>query len=224
MSMWNIVGTQNWEKAKTRVVLFAHWDTRPTADQEQDPQNQLKPIMGANDGASGVAVLLELARVMKKSIPTDLGIQYVLTDGEDVGPDLSDMFLGAKVYAKTLSSQKADYGILLDMIGDADLKVPMEPNSMRFAGSLVRDFYAHANKINLGSTFTRVLGPTIEDDHIPINEAGLPTMDLIDFSYEPWHTLQDTPDKCSPNSLGKIGKMLQSWLLQNPVYKFKKSE
>lgn len=223
MPMWNIVGTQNWEKAKVRVALFAHWDTRPSADQESDPNNQIKPILGANDGASGVAVLLELARVMKKRISPDLGIQYVLTDGEDVGPELSEMFLGAKVYAKKLPTPKPEYGILLDMIGDSDLRVPMEPNSMRFAGNLVRDFYDHAAKINLGSTFPKSLGVTIEDDHIPINEAGLPTMDLIDFTYEPWHTLHDTPDKCSPNSLGKVGKMLQSWLSQNPPYRFKKS-
>ncbi len=223
MPMWNIVGTQNWAKAKVRIVLFAHWDTRPSADQEPDPNNQIKPIMGANDGASGVAVLLELARVMKNSFNSDLGIQYVLTDGEDVGPELAEMFLGAKVYAKKFPTPKPDYGILLDMIGDSDLRVPMEPNSMRFAGKLVQDFYDHAGKIGLGSTFPKSVGPTIEDDHIPINEAGLPTMDLIDFTYEPWHTLHDTPDKCSPNSLGKVGKMLQSWLLQNPVYRFKKS-
>lgn len=223
MPMWNIVASQNWDKAKVRVVLFAHWDTRPSADQERDPANRRKPIMGANDGASGVAVLLELARVLKTGAHPDLGIQYVLTDGEDVGPELEEMFLGAKVYAELMPSPKPNYGILLDMIGDADLSIPKEPNSMRFAPTLVNDFYAFAGKIKLGSTFPNIIGPTIEDDHIPINQAGLPTMDLIDFTYEPWHTLHDTPDKCSPNSLGKVGKMLQAWLTQDPPYKFRKS-
>ena len=93
--MWNIIGVQNWDKATIRVALLAHWDTRPTADQETDPDKRAMPIPGADDGASGVAVLLELARAMKVS-PAKVGVMYVLLDGEDLGPGLDEMFLGAR--------------------------------------------------------------------------------------------------------------------------------
>ena len=221
IKMWNVVGTQNWEKAKVRVALFAHWDTRPTADQEDDSANRLKPIPGANDGASGVAVLLELARVMQKANP-DLGVMYVLVDGEDLGPGLEEMFLGADYWAKHMPVKKPSYGILLDMIGDKDLAIPVEPNSAMYAKSLVTDFYSHAARIGLSSTFPQQYGDTIEDDHIPLNKAGLPTMDLIDFTYADWHKLTDTPDKCSAASLGKVGTMLQSWLSKNPIYIYRR--
>ncbi|AIE86209.1 peptidase M28 [Fimbriimonas ginsengisoli Gsoil 348] len=217
IKMWNVIGEQNWKDAKTRVVLFAHWDTRPMASQEEDEFKQRQPIPGANDGASGVAVLLELARVLKETRP-DVGIQYVFTDGEDLGPGLDEMFLGARAYAKQLPSPRPAYGILLDMIGDKDLSVPMEPNSIGFAKDLVYALYAHAARVGLGGTFPMVEGPVIEDDHIPINQAGLKTVDLIDFTYPSWHLLSDTPDKCSPQSLGKVGKLLQTWLEQNPAY------
>ena len=220
--MWNVIGEQNWENAKVRVALFAHWDTRPTADEEPDPANRMKPILGANDGASGVAVLLELMRVMK-NVKSDVGILYVFLDGEDLGPDLDEMFLGAKAFAKAMGSPKPDYGILLDMIGDKNLRVPVEPNSFRFAPDLVRALYTHAQKVGLGTTFPTQFGDTIEDDHIPLNEAGLPTVDLIDFSYPAWHTLGDTPDKCSPESLMKVGTLLETWLKSPSPYKPKRS-
>lgn len=218
--MWNILGEQNWKSAKRRVVLFAHWDTRPTADQEPDEAKRQRPIPGANDGASGVAVLLELARVLKETKP-DVGILYVMTDGEDLGPGLDEMFLGARAFARQLPTPKADYGILLDMIGDSDLKVPMEPNSLHYAGNLSYQLYKHAASIGLGNTFPMVEGPEIEDDHMPINEAGLPTIDLIDFTYAPWHRLSDTSDKCAPGSLGKVGKLLQTWLQKKPGFDIK---
>lgn len=102
VTMWNLVGEQNWKEAKVRVLLVAHWDTRPTADQEWDEAAAGKPILGANDGASGVAVLLELMRAFKEELPKDVGIQYLLTDGEDLGPGLDEMFLGAKAYARKI--------------------------------------------------------------------------------------------------------------------------
>lgn len=211
--MWNVVGEQNWKDAKVRVVLMAHWDTRPTADQEPLALNRLKPILGANDGASGVAVLLELMRVMKEK-KLNVGIQYVLVDGEDLGPGLDEMFLGAKHYVKTLSNHKPQYGILLDMIGDKDLEVPIESYSYFSARDVALSVYKHAATIGLKSTFPNVVGQAIQDDHLPLINAGIPTIDLIDFDYEPWHTLRDTPDKCSAESLGKVGKLLESFLTQ----------
>jgi len=223
-TMWNILGEQNWKDAKVRVLLLAHWDTRPTADMEWEQHKQRQPILGANDGASGVSVLLELMRTMKGRLPSDVGVLYLMTDGEDLGPSLDEMFLGASHFAKNLPTPKPDYGILLDMIGDKDLRIPLEPNSLYYAEELVNAFYRHAAEIGLGSTFPKAFGPTIEDDHIPLNKAGIPTMDLIDFSYDPWHTLDDTLDKCSPESLGKVGKALETWLLKSPPFRMKKQE
>jgi Zn-dependent M28 family amino/carboxypeptidase len=216
--MWNVIATQNWENAKQRVVLAAHWDSRPFATEEKDPVLARQPIPGANDGASGVAVLLELARVMKDRHP-GIGVMYLMTDGEDLGPDINEMFLGAIYFSKHLPEKKPNYGILLDMIGDKDLQIPMERNSFFKAEKLERTFYRNANDIGLGSTFPVALGQfEIEDDHLSLNDAGIPTIDLIDFTYAPWHTLQDTPAHCSPQSLGKVGYALESWLLRNPPY------
>lgn len=218
--MWNILASQGWETAKVRVALFAHWDTRPFASQESSPQKQAMPILGANDGASGVAVLLELMKSMKGVRPADLGIMYVFVDGEDLGPELEEMFLGATYFGANLPEQKPNYGILLDMIGDKDLRVPMEPNSFRTARPLLAAFYRHAQSIGMSKTFPADWGPEILDDHLSISKAGVPTIDLIDFDYEPWHTLEDTPKNCSTESLGKVGRMLFSWLRQNPVWQY----
>lgn len=221
VAMANIIGEQNWKDAKTRILLLAHWDTRPTSDMDANPDNYRRPILGANDGASGVAVLLELMRAVKGKLPKDVGVMYLLTDGEDLGPELNEMFLGAKYFAKNMPSPKPDYGILLDMIGDKNLRIPMEPNSLRYAPTLLREFYLNASKAGLKETFPMNYGPIIEDDHIPLNEAGLPTIDLIDFDYDYWHTQKDTPDKCSADSLGKVGMALESWLMKDPAFKIK---
>jgi glutaminyl-peptide cyclotransferase len=220
VQMWNILGEMNYQKAKTRVVLLAHWDTRPSADMEAEESKRGLPILGANDGASGVAVLLELMNALKGRLPADVGILVFLTDGEDLGPSLDEMFLGATHFAKNLPTPKPDYGILLDMIGDKDLRVPMERNSYFYARPLMNAIYAHAKSVGLEKTFPNEMGQWISDDHIPLNEAGLRTIDLIDFTYEPWHTLNDTVDKCAPESLFKVGKLLETWMLKSPSFRF----
>jgi glutaminyl-peptide cyclotransferase len=216
--MWNVIGEQNWKDAAVHVLLMAHWDSRPTANEDPDPENRTKPIPGANDGASGVAVLLELARAIKDRHP-GVGIMYVMDDGEDLGPGIDEMFLGADFFAKNLPSPKPDYGILLDMIGDKDLAVPMEKNSRFRAETLTRAFYSNAMKIGLSKTFPYEMGPEILDDHLTLNDHGVPTMDLIDFTYAPWHTLKDTPEYCSAESLKKVGVALESFLLRPRPFK-----
>lgn len=215
--MWNIIAEQNWENAKVRVLLLAHWDTRPYANEDPNPANLKKPILGANDGASGVAVLLELARALKGRLG-DVGVMFLLTDGEDLGPGLNEMFLGARHFAANLPRPKPNYGILLDMVGDKDLRIPMEQNSYSHAERLMRTFYGHARSIGLDKTFPYVIGDMISDDHLPLIAAGIPTIDLIDFDYPYWHTLADTPDKCSPESLGKVGRAVETWLLKKPPF------
>jgi Zn-dependent M28 family amino/carboxypeptidase len=216
--MWNVIAFQNWKDAKIRVALIAHWDSRPESDQDRDPERAKLPIPGANDGASGVAILLELARVLKQTHP-EVGVEYFLTDGEDLGPGEDEMYLGAIEYANHQPEPKATYGILLDMLGKKKLRVPMEPNSIQIAGNLEYALYRHAASVGLSDTFPMVEGPQIDDDHLPISRAGLPTIDLIDFDYMPyWHTINDTPDKCSAESLGKVGKLLQTWLEKKPAF------
>lgn len=217
LTMHNIIATQNWKDAKERVLILAHWDSRPFADQEKDPAKQKQPILGADDGASGVAVLMELAKAIQGKHP-GLGIMYFFTDGEDLGPGIDEMLLGTDYFAEHLTDPKPNYGILLDMIGNKNVKVPIEQEGYNANPGFVSDFYAFAGKHGYATTFPNKFGYDMEDDHIPLIKAGIPTMDLIDFDYAPWHTLGDTVDKCSAESLGKIGDVLTLWLTQAPVY------
>lgn len=200
-------------EAKKQILLCAHWDTRPSADMEEDEARQDKPIPGANDGASGVAVLLELARIFAAKKP-DVGVQFVLFDGEDYGPNSERMFLGAKYYARKPALPRPDYAILIDMIGDKDLAIPREKRS-ELLNKEINDKVWNAAK-ELGSkAFISQVGHYVNgeldeiwDDHLPLLEAGWKAIDLIDFEYPAWHTLSDTPDKCSPASLKTIGDVL----------------
>jgi Zn-dependent M28 family amino/carboxypeptidase len=221
----NVIGFQNWEKAKVHVVLTAHWDSRPFSDQDPDHANFFKPIMGADDGASGVAVLIELAKELQTNLNPDVGIEYVLNDGEDLGLDINEMLLGIDYYADRLPTPKPDYGILLDMIGNKGVRVPVEPTGLERAPQmqpLVREFYALANKIGLGSTFPEEEGPGVDDDHYPLIAKGVPTMDLIDFTFPYWHTQGDTVDKCDADALGAIGTALKAWFTQPKAFSLKR--
>lgn len=219
VDIYNIIGSQNWKDSKVRVVLLAHWDSRPYADGPNSPaEDYLKAIPGADDGASGVAVLLELAQAIKDRHP-GVGVMYLLDDGEDLGPKLDEMLLGVDYFAKHLPDPKPDYGILLDMIGNKGARIPMEQNSFRSAEKVTRAFYANALKVGLEKTFPYALGDEIEDDHLPLIQAGVPTLDLIDFQYPWWHTVQDTPEHCSADSLKKVGVALESFLLKQPAFK-----
>jgi len=197
------------------VLLCAHWDTRPTADYEQSSDRRRKPIPGANDGASGAAVLLELARQFKQAAPT-VPVMLVLFDGEDYGPGIEDMFLGSVYFADHLPANTPKRGVLIDMIGDRELSIPQEGNSLNAARDVVEEIYAIAQRKGLDRQFPAQAGANIEDDHMPLNKKGLHVADLIDFDYGPghswWHTLADTPDKCSSASLKAVGDVLLEWV------------
>jgi hypothetical protein len=190
------------------LLLAAHWDTRPFADQDPNPANRNKPILGANDGASGVAVLLEVARALKSN-PPPRQVIIALFDGEDYGRTASTMFLGSTHFARHTGRWKADYGILLDMVGDRNLELPMEQNSWNADRYLTEAIWRRAEEMGL-SAFQRRRGPAIMDDHLPLIRAGVPTVDIIDFDYPHWHTVGDTPDKCSPESLEVVGQLVLS--------------
>jgi len=218
--MTNIIASFNL-KARHRVLLCAHWDTRPFADQDKG-ENALKPVPGANDAASGVAVLLEIARLMKNS-PPQIGIDIVLFDGEDYGPEgnLEEYFLGSKYFAANLASYKPRYGILLDMVGDAQLTLPVEFHSKRFAPHVVNKVWTAAEELGF-TEFDKNVGSAVNDDHIPLNQAGIPCIDIIDFQYPDkshkyWHTLEDTADKCSPNSLRIVGQTVMQVIYDEDV-------
>jgi len=213
----NIIAQFN-AKSDKHILLGAHWDTRPWADMDLNPANRFTPIIGANDGASGVAVLLELAKMFKAN-PPPINISIVLFDGEDMGVEgINDSWAkGSQYFAERLPIQKPDYGIIIDMIGDKNLELPIERNSYRVAPKLITELWELAEKLKL-SAFQNRLGYDIYDDHIPLWEiAEIPTIDLIDFNYPNqrinyWHTLNDIPQNCSPESLEQVGRLLTNYI------------
>jgi len=211
LALRNVLARFRPEQAR-RILVLAHWDTRPTADQEVEASRQATPIPGANDGASGTAVVLHLAELLAAS-PPPMGVDLLLVDGEDWGPTSDDMFLGARRYATTLpDSGRPVYGVLLDMVGDADPLFPIEGNSLELAPALVRKVWRVASRLGYGEHFPDRVGKQLGDDHLPLNGAGIPTIDVIDFEYGPgnryWHTLGDTPERLSPSTLGMVGEVV----------------
>lgn len=204
-TLTNIIGRFN-PKSQVRVLLCAHWDTRPWADLDPDTLNRSKPILGANDGASGVAVLLELARVLSVKKPKR-GVDIVLFDAEDSGDAGSPVTFcrGSAYFAENLPIPKPRYGILLDMIGDSDLEIYVERNSLAGARHVVDLIWESAREHD---TFRREPKYTVYDDHVNLINIGIPCAVIIDFDYPYWHTLEDTPDKCSPRSLWTVGTVL----------------
>lgn len=195
-----------------RVLLCAHWDTRPWADQDPDPANHDKPILGADDGASGVAVLLEIARCLARQKP-GVGVDIALFDGEDLGREghLDEYLQGSREYARTLKLPLPSAVILLDMVGDQDLHISQEQYSLHYCPGLVQQVFAVARRLDQVA-FDPQPGDYVYDDHMPLIEAGIQSMDLIDFLYPYWHTLQDTPEHCSAQSLGIVGKVVLAWV------------
>lgn len=191
-----------------RIMLGAHWDTRPRADCDPDSLAREKPILGANDGGSGVAVLLEVARLLHQR-PAAVGVDIILFDGEDYGRegDIERYLLGSAHFAANMGSYRPRFGIIVDMVGDRDLDIYMERYSATVAGSVVDLVWDTAERLGSGS-FHREIRYAVWDDHIPLLRAGVPCIVLIDFDYAFWHTLEDTPDKCSPGSLAAVGQLL----------------
>jgi Zn-dependent M28 family amino/carboxypeptidase len=222
--MVNLIGSWHPER-NSRVVIGAHYDTRPFPDEDPDPARRKAPFIGANDGASGVALLMEIAHHLD-TLATPWGVDLVLFDGEELvyGGGQSqngEYFLGSKEFARQYADAvdsgrtRSRYaaGIVLDMVGDRDLKIDQEQNSLTLAHGLVREIWTVARR--LGATaFRDRVGSAVLDDHLPLNNAGIPTIDLIDFDYPYWHTSQDLPEKCSAASLEQVGRVVTTWLSQ----------
>ncbi len=206
-------------EAKERILLAAHWDTRPHADEDPSKKRRSEPVIGANDGASGVAVLLEIARILS-SQDLEREVIIVLFDGEDAGtwfdPDNpldNDWLLGSKYFAKNMSQYLPDYAILIDMIGDKDLNIHKERYSLAYAPDIVDMVWNTAQKLGYHQ-FEDIIGSAIMDDHLPLIVAGVKCIDIIDFDYPYWHTTGDTSDKCSPESLRMVGEVLLDIILR----------
>ncbi len=208
----NIIGSF-WTDRKKRVLLAAHFDTRPRADQEKEDSLKTRPIIGANDGASGVAVLLEIADLLAQKMPKGLGVDLVFFDGEDYGEegDLEHYLLGSKYFAANLGGYRPACAILLDMVGADGAKFYQEGNSLAGATEFTTEIFRRAEALGLDA-FTAEKGTFIYDDHIPLLLAGIPAVDLIGVPYPHWHTLGDTPDKCSTDTLREVGTLVADLL------------
>ena len=189
------------------IILVAHYDSRFFADNDPDPKKQSQPVPGANDGASGVALLVELSRIL----PDDtVPIGLLFTDAEDNGRISGwDWILGARYFVSTMPFRPRAV-IVVDMIGDRDLNIYRELNSDPVLASQIWDV---AKSLGYEAHFINETKYSIIDDHLPFLEAGIPSVDIIDIEYPYWHTTEDTLDKISPNSLAVVGETLLRWLL-----------
>lgn len=212
LPLYNVVARFRPE-ATRRILLLAHWDTRPRSDEAAEPERREIAVPGANDGASGTAVLLELAGLLSESEPP-MGVDLLFVDGEDYGPDAEDMFLGAKRYASRLEAleRRPVYGVLLDMVGDTEPLFVQEDWSVQAAHVVVQKIWRAAGRLGYREYFPERVGDRVADDHLPLIEAGLPTAVVIDLTYGPdnryWHTPEDTPDRMSAATLEMVGEVV----------------
>lgn len=205
----NLIASFNLHPTRNvRLMLGAHWDTRPRADEDPDPANRNKPIPGANDGASGSAVLLEIARLLA-AYPPDVGVDMVFFDLEDMGADSTVAFAaGSEQFASANTDYRPTFGIVLDMVCDRDLELRKELNSVRGARRVV-DLVWEAARQEGADAFSNRLGGAVTDDHVPFLQRGIPVVDVIQLPFPAyWHTLADTPDRCSAESLGQVGRVV----------------
>lgn len=204
-SFRNIVARIN-PKQTRRVMIGTHYDTRSTADKDPDQSRSNEPIIGANDGGSGVAVLLEMA-VLWRDQPPPVGVDLIFFDGEDFGrtEDLEDYFLGSKAWVRDFPDYRPEWGAVLDMVGDADFGIRKERDSLARAPAVVEKIWSAAARVGARDIVDK-RGGLVYDDHTPFLDKGVPVVLLIDFTYRWFHTTADTPDKCSPASLGQTGR------------------
>jgi len=209
----NILGSMGPE-GTGRILLIAHWDSRPWADMDPDPARRTRPIPGANDGASGVAVLLQVAREIRgESLPR--GVDVLLVDGEDLGhADDRNGYCRGSIHFTERGIGVYWRGIVLDMVGDADLAIPVEGYSRSAAPDVVDWIWSRGRKL-APEVFVGTPGPTVYDDHIPFLQAGLPTADVIDMDYAVWHTAADDLAAVHRRSLGAVGRVVLS-LVRDP--------
>lgn len=219
----NIIGVIN-PQATNRILLLAHWDSRAWAD--EDSQNKLKPIDAADDGASGVAVILEIGRLLKAQTPHNIGVDLLLVDVEDMGKTEwtgQSYCLGTQYWAKNphVAGYKARFGICLDMVGAQGATFPLEAFSKNYAGNYQKEIWDAGNQLGYSSFFLYQEGGAIDDDHIAVNEiAKIPCVDIINLKPsggfgDHWHTHQDNLSVIDKNTLKAIGQTVLQVIYQN---------
>jgi glutaminyl-peptide cyclotransferase len=210
---------------KSRIILCAHYDTRPLADQEGDRRNWAKPFVSANDGTSGVALMMELAHHMK-TLETGVGVDFVFFDGEEyvfTGPERSEdaYFIGSEHFAaeykkaKDKLAYKYEAAVLFDLFAHEGARLAVEGYSWANARTIVDEVWGAADKAGAKSFkyergFNR--GNDVLDDHIALQSVGIPAIDVIDFDYKHWHALSDTADKCSAKQFTEVATVITNWL------------
>jgi Peptidase family M28 len=205
LPMRNVIARFN-PRATTRLLFLAHWDTRPVSD-AGGTVDSTAPVPGANDGASGVAVLLGMADAFKRTPPA-VGVDLLFVDGEDYGDwnARADVLIGSKYYAKNpVPGPRPRFAVLFDMVGDSMLQIYQEGYSLTGAPDVVELVWTTARRMGYAAAFVPESRHTVTDDHIPLQEAGIPAIDIIDFDYPAWHTADDTIDKVSARSLKTVG-------------------
>jgi Zn-dependent M28 family amino/carboxypeptidase len=212
------------KQTDNRLLICAHWDSRPWADNDPDSTNWHKPVMGANDGASGVAVMLELARLLPQHDSARVAVDFICFDAEDWGVpqwsnevDGDSWALGAQYWAENHSQPSYQYAILLDMVGGQGAKFYQEAFSMQYARTVVEKVWGAASAAGYGSFFPAKDGGGVTDDHLPVNEkAHIPCIDIINHypdctqsSFGPtWHTANDDMQHIDKNTLQAVGQTL----------------
>jgi len=206
--------------SKDRVLLCCHYDTRPQPDEEQSPQLRAAQFIGANDGGSGVAVLMELGHFMP-GLPVRQGVDFVFFDAEElIFEKPGKFFLGSEYFSTQYRNTPPPFryhcGVLLDMVADKDLKIWQEVNSSQMAGFVTDSVWASAKATGVKEFIAR-RKHTINDDHLSLNQiAGIPTCDVIDFDYPHWHKRNDLPAACSGESLAKVATVMRHWVQNTP--------
>jgi peptidase M28-like protein len=205
-------------QATERVLFLAHWDTRPMADRSMNVAQQRLPVPGANDGASGVAVLLGVADALKAKPPSPAnGVDLLFVDGEDYGDfaDTNDVLIGSRWFAAHQPpGYQPLYAVLFDMVGDKDLQIHQEGNSVTFAPEVVQRVWRVAHDRGHERQFVPDVRHTLTDDHVALQKVGIRTIDVVDFDYPYWHTTEDTIDKVSAESLQIVGDVAVSLVRQ----------
>jgi len=211
--IYNIILMREVDPKLPWVIIGTHYDSRIYADHDPNIENRYQPVPGANDGASGVSVLLELARILPGNLRANVWL--VFFDAEDYGnlPD-GEWVIGSRAFVESLE-EKPDTVVIIDMIGDSDLNIFIEKNSDL---KLSQEIWNIAEDIGYGSQFVAIPKHRIIDDHLPFVQAGLQAVDIIDFDYPYWHTVADTVDKVSADSLEIVGNVLLAWVVERYGY------